>query len=285
MKNEELKTKLREKFTYCPEAILKWLESMVDAGLLGENATSLSDEEMSRRCAKIYHLTDNDRKEIIAKIPPLDETQQRLQKDYLRVLILLQDIERTAENFDAAMKNKDLIEGFRELRVGLLAYYLSDDARQKLSRYGKDDNEIRELSKKLAPRTTFLAHLRNYITGHLDDVVLEKTCQWGGYCMFTKDAMSNPKLMILVNKFLVETGINCCIASKPADKNVIKDEIDLTYPPDYDYFMQFMNETYNLTVEFLSKVKAKIEKQLTPYGEKEAMLRAVWAGETDFTIG
>ena len=68
MKNEELKTKLREKFKCCPEAILKRLESMVDAGLFGENATSLSDEEMSRRCAKIYHLTDNDRKEIIAKI-------------------------------------------------------------------------------------------------------------------------------------------------------------------------------------------------------------------------
>ena len=285
MKNEELKTKLREKFKCCPEAILKRLESMVDAGLLGENATSLSDEEMSRRCAKIYHLTDNDRKEIIAKIPPLDETQQRLQKDYLRVLILLQDLERTAENFDDAMKNEDLIEGLRELRVGLLAYYLSDDARKKFSRYGKDDNEIRELNKKLAPRTTFLAHLRNYITGHLDDVVLEKTCQWGGFSIFTKSAMGNSALMVFVNKFLLETGINCCIASKPDDKNVIRNEIDLTSPSDYKYFMQFMSETYNLTVAFLSKVKAKIEIQLKPYGEREAMMRALWAGETDFAIG
>ncbi|MBQ6141254.1 MAG: hypothetical protein IJI54_08195 [Kiritimatiellae bacterium] len=285
MKNEELIINLKEKFRDCPEDIRKRIESMVDAGLLGEVETSLSDEEVVNQCAKVACLTENERKEIKVKIPKLDEVQNCLQKDYLRVLILLQDLKRTAENFDNAIKNGDWIEGLRELKVGLLAYYLSDDARQKLSRYGKDDTEICELSKKLAPRTTFLAHLRNHIAGHLDDVVLEKTCQWGGYCMFTKDAMSNPKLMILVNKFLVETGINCCIASKPADKNVIKDEIDLTYPPDYDYFMQFMNETYNLTVEFLSKVKAKIEKQLTPYGEKEAMLRAVWAGETDFTIG
>lgn len=102
--------------------------------------------------------------------------------------------------------------------------------------------------------------------------------------MFTKEAMGNPKLMILINKFLLETGINCCIVSKPDDKKVIRDEIDLTYPPDYEYFMQFMSETYNLTVEFLSMVKSKIEMQLKPYGDKEAMARALWAGETDFTI-
>ena len=280
MNDGETKRFLNERFKDCPDDIRKWLESMVDAGLLGEIETSLSDEEMANQNVKIDCLTENERKEI--KIPPLDEVQNRLQKDYLRVLILLQDLERTAENFDNAIRNDDLIEGFRELRVGLLTYYLSDDARQKLSRYGKDDNEIRELGKKLAPRTTFLAHLRNYITGHLDDVVLEKTCQWG---MFTKDAMSNPELMILVNKFLLETGINSCIASKPADKNVIKDEIDFAYPHDYEHFMQFMSETYNLTVEFLSKVRTKIEAQLKPYGERESMVRAIWAGETDFTIG
>ena len=282
MNNEETKLLLKGRFKDSPDDVRKWLESMVNAGLLDDIKTSFSDEEMVNQ---VDCLTENERKEIQVKIPPLDEAQNYLQKDYLRVLILLQDLERTAESFDNAIKNGDWNEGLRELKVGLLAYYLSDDARQKLSRYGKDDNEIRELGKKLAPRTTFLAHLRNYITGHLDDVVLEKTCQWGGFCMFTKDAMSNPKLMILVNKFLLETGINCCIASRPADKNVIKDEIDLTYPPDYDYFMRFMNETYNLTVEFLSKIKAKIEKELTPYGVKEAMVRAIWAAETNFTIG
>lgn len=285
MNVEKIKAILEKRFEDCPKAIQKQFESMVDAGLIGVDMAQLSEKEQTDRYSKICPLTAAEREEIHSKIPQLDDEQKRLQVDFIRVLVLLQDIERTAQNFDKAIQSGDFNEGFRELRIGLLAYYLSDDARKRFSRYGKDESEIRELNKKLAPRTTFLAHLRNYITGHLDDAVLEKTCQWGGFSIFTKSAMGNSALMILVNKFLLETGINCCIASKQDDKNVIRNEIDLTYPPDYKYFMQFMSETYNLTVEFLSKVKAKIEMQLKPYGEREAMLRALWAGETDFAIG
>lgn len=198
---------------------------------------------------------------------------------------MLQDVERTAQNFDAAMQAGNINEGLRELRIGLMAYYLSDAARKKFSWYGKDDDEICELSKKLAPRMSFLAHMRNYIAGHLHDKVLEKACQWGGYCLFAQNAMNTPAQMLLANKFILEAAINCCIASKSADKNMIKDEIDLAYPPDYKYFTQFMSETYNLTIAFLSKVKAKIATQLTPYvDEKEMMVSALWAGDTDFAI-
>ena len=286
MNNPEGKAMSDKEVMDNPEAILQQVQSMMESFLSNMGRTALSDGEKTSWPAIGSCLTEKQREAIKAMITPLDATQKHLQVDYLRVSILLQDLERTAQNFDAAMQAGDFCEGMRELRIGLLAYYLSDDARQKLSRYGKDDNEIHELSKKLAPRTTFLAHLRNYIAGHLDDVVLEKTCQWGGFCMFTQSALDNSAaLMILVNKFLLETGINCCIASKPDDKQVIKTEIDLTYPPDYKYFMHLMSETYNLTIDFLSKVKAKIESQLKPYGEKEAMVRAFWAGDTDFSIG
>lgn len=285
MDNEELKLLLSEKFKECPDAVRKSIESMADAGLLCEGVNSLSEKELISRYAKINFLTESERTEIMDQIPPMEETQLRFQKDYLRVLILLQDIERTAQNFDNAMQSGDINEGYRELRIGLMAYYLSDDARQKFSCYGKDDNEIRELNKKLAPCTTFLAHLRNYIAGHLDDVVLEKTCQWGGFCMFTKQSVGDPKLMILINKFLFETGINCCIASKPADKEVIGGEIDLRYPPDYKCFMNFMSKTFDLTYKFLSKIKVAIESKLKLYEEeKEIIQRAIWAGETNFNI-
>ena len=284
MKNQEEKSVSDEKVRDNPEAIIQQLRSMLESYLSNMDRTALSEEDKSSWAAMVSRLTKEKRKAVIAMIPPLDDTQKRLQVDYLRVSILLQDIERTAQSFDAAMQAGNFNEGLRELRIGLLAYYLSNDARNKLSRYGKDDNEIRELSKELAPRTTFLAHLRNYITGHLDDVVLGKTCQWGGFSIFTKSAMTNSSLMLLVNKYLLETGINCCIASKPDDKNVIKNELDLTCPPDYTYFMKFMSETYKLTVDFLSKVKVKIESQLNPYEEKESMMRALWAGETDFNV-
>ena len=127
--------------------------------------------------------------------------------------------------------------------------------------------------------------MRNYITGHLDTTVLEKVCQWGGFSIFTQNTMKNPKLMILVNKLLLETGINCCIASKPADQKVIEDEIDLAYPPDYEYFMKFMSETFDLTYTFFRKIKVKIESKLKPYESlKEIYQHAIWAGATDFKI-
>lgn len=285
MERKEIKTMLEGEFKDCPEPLRRQMGSMIDAGLLDVDAAKLLEEEKSCRHALIHRLSKDEYDEMCSKIPQLDESQKRLQVDYLRVLILLQDIARTAENFDEAIKNGDFLEGFRELRMGLLAYYLSDDARKNFSRYGKDDAEICELSRKLAPRTTFLAHMRNYVAGHLDAVVLEKTCQWGGFSIFTKSSMCAPALMILVNKFLFETGINCCIASKPDDKKVIKNEIDLTYPPDYEYFMGFMSETYDLTYKFLNRIKEKIEVQLKTYDSPKEMLeRAIWAGATDFAV-
>ena len=287
MKHDELQQILQNRFKGCPDAIIKRLMSISEAGLLDRDFASLPEDEKTLRYEKVYCPTEEEYNEINSMITELDASQKRLQVDYLRVSIILQDVECTAQNFDTAVRNGDFVEGLRELRVGLLAYYLIDDARKSFGFYGKDDEEIRELGRQLSPRTTFLAHMRNYISGHLDAVVLEKACQWGGFCIFTKDTMQDLDMsLFLINKYVLESAINCCIASKGDDKKVIGvDEIDLTYPPDYEHFMKFMSETYGLICQYLAKVRSKIVSQLQLYeGKSNVFKRAIWAGETDFKI-
>lgn len=286
MSHDEIHRIVQDEFKDCPKAILKRLKSIADAGLLDGDFTSLPESEKKLRCEKVYRLTPEERREICAKITELDEVQKRLQVDYLRVSMILEDVEHTAQKYDSAIDDKNNADGLRELRVGLLAYYLFDDARKSFGYYGKDDEEIRKLSKELSPRTTFLAHMRNYISGHLDVAVLEKACQWGGFCVFTKGTVQNKDWSsLLINKYVLEAAINCCIASKEGDKEVIKSEVDLTYPPDYERFMKFMGETYDLIYRYLTKVRVKIVSQLHLYEQRaEVIERAIWAGQTDFKI-
>ena len=121
MSVEEIKAFLKKRFEDCPKVIQKQFESMVDAGLIGVDMAQLSEKEQADRYSKICPLTAAEREEIHSKIPQLDDEQKCLQIDFIRVLVLLQDIERTAQNFDKAIQSGDFNEGFRELRIGLLA--------------------------------------------------------------------------------------------------------------------------------------------------------------------
>ena len=260
MKHDELQQILQNRFKGCPDAIIKRLMSISEAGLLDRDFASLPEDEKTLRYEKVYCPTEEEYNEINSMITELDASQKRLQVDYLRVSIILQDVECTAQNFDTAVRNGDFVEGLRELRVGLLAYYLIDDARKSFGFYGKDDEEIRELGRQLSPRTTFLAHMRNYISGHLDAVVLEKACQWGGFCIFTKDTMQDLDMsLFLINKYVLESAINCCIASKGDDKKEIG--VDEITP-----LLCRFSERKNLRNDRLEKIILSAAKQsLTPY--------------------
>lgn len=213
-------------------------------------------------------------------LEPSDQ-QKKIQRDYIRVVLLRHDIYGFNKAYGEAAKKNDIIECFRILKATFVPYSILLDSIKMLSIYTRDNDELSKMRKKLIPLLEFMNHLRNKMSGHLDDEVLNKVIQWEP-SMFVKEIVEQEKLhTFLIYKTLLESAINTRVAE---NIKVFKGEIDVCYPPDWEMFIAFMDETYSTSVRYLDLLIMTIKPKLSLVKHEESLLKAIWAGATDFNL-
>ena len=221
-------------------------------------------------------------KKIVANVGEFD--QAHLRRDYVRVVLLMQDVEGSADRFDELIKSEKMAEALRELKIGFLAYYLIADSKSALCLYGKGDEKVAELWRELSVRVEFLNRIRNLISGHLDERVLDKLVHWAPD-IFSKKIVGTDAQLVLVNKYLLDVGLSVCAASDKSKREFLKHNVDLTYPPDYEDFLEFMRTSFALAMEYLSEIKSKILSRLKLYeSDEEVFSQMKSAAAVDFKL-
>lgn len=88
-------------------------------------------------------------------------SQEILQRDYVRSLIIHHDMDRNGKAYAIAAKNNDLKKCYRLLKNGFLVYCMLNDALKILSKYSTGDKNLSLKLKRLRGKLVFMNHLRN----------------------------------------------------------------------------------------------------------------------------
>jgi len=187
-------------------------------------------------------------------------SQEQLQRDYLRLLIIRQDIDKNGHAYAVAANAKDGLECFRLLKNGFLAYSMLNDALKTLSIYTMGDEDMVSMRNSIRPKLEFMNHLRNKCSGHLDEVVLDKAIQWEP-SLFITENVNDEHYISIVYKALLESAINSYLDENDCQK-YFRSEIDLCYPQDWKRFIEFMNECEHQSLNFIDSILTKIKPQL-----------------------
>lgn len=229
-----------------------------------------------------------EREEIKDKFKLMDilestEEQRILQRDYFRITLLEYEIEENGKAFELALKDKDILKCFRLLKNAFTSYSILFDNLKHLGTYCKTNQEIALLLKDLRTKLELMNHLRNKMSGHLDDEIIDKAIQWQP-TLFSQSSFDDNNVLPVCYFGLFEASLNSFMDTDGKQK-YFNHEIDVCYPSDWKEFSTFIYETYSLSLEYLSKIKGIILPKLElAQTEEELLLKAIWAGNTDFSI-
>lgn len=145
------------------------------------------------------------------------------------------------------------------------------------------DPELTQLAKTLKARLEFINHIRNRISGHLDEIVLDKAIQWEPMIFFDLNRNNEGLKTLLLNKSLIESAINSYL-DKDANQKVFNTEIDLIYPPDNKLFFQFIDKLTIDSIDLLKKLKSMVEIKVKYWSNENLVETMKKAGKTDFDL-
>jgi hypothetical protein len=207
-------------------------------------------------------------------------TKIRHKKTYVRVILLKNDI----SNYHQDLKDEQ--DFTKKLRLFNNCFVALDILRDSFSHFSlliKNEAELIEKARSLKKRLKFINHLRNRISGHFDEVVLEKAIQWEPQIFSQENRNNEEGKLLLIYKSLIESAINSYVDEKSKQKE-FDTEIDLFYPPDQKLFFNYIGEINTDAIAFLTVLENLNNKQIEYWSRDKMFEMAIKAGETDFNL-
>lgn len=250
---------LKEISAFCEEQINssgeikteRWLERLVELGLLGEN---------------------------------VEETQQdKINKSqYIKALMIYDELSLYENVFYA--QNRDLNSYCRMLRATQKSFIPLSLLKSNMKTWGlyyTDDNNIIDLQKNISLCLEFANHVRNKISGHLENDVINNAIQWGPTLFH--EACKNDRMLqkCQMYKYILESAINSYMDESTHQHKIFKEEIDLSVPHTCQVFYEYLNNLIINSIKYLSFVIEKINSPIT-YFHVIPLNLIKSAGETDF---
>lgn len=128
----------------------------------------------------------------------------------------------------------------------------------------------------------FAKYLRNKFVGHIHSELVEKAVEWKPELRYLAAQMDAPKIMLMVNIFVLETAINTYVGEDGKHK-VFESETDLAYPPDWKRFVDYLEISIRSAMRYLGDLcgvlSAAIDHPAPDNFDFELWARA---GETEF---
>jgi len=131
--------------------------------------------------------------------------------------------------------------------------------------------------KPLRKQFELAKYLRNKFVGHIHPELLAKALEWQPTLRQVLPSGNDPRVMLLVNLWLLETAINTYVESDGTHK-VFASELDLMYPPDWERFARYLESTIRGGIEYLVLIREYWAPRAVPVSPEpfsiEAALRA-----------
>lgn len=252
-------------------------------------------EEIKTFCESMISLNSTDKRsekieaffEEMKKKGVIDEDfnetdeNQYLKSQYIKVSIIYDDLSLYDNIFYAERGNLDSIcKMYQATKNSFLPLALLKSYINGWGLYHANDAYINALKDKIIPGLEFANHVRNKITGHIENDVIENSVQWEPTIF--QDSLKDNELMqrFLLYRSILESAINSYIDANGKHK-IFKQEIDIIYPDTcklfYTYHMQLIKDS----LEYLRKLKNTMNSKIIYFHGLPANLIKN-AGETDF---
>lgn len=203
-----------------------------------------------------------------------------IKEKYFRTILIKDDI---------TIYHKELSEETdwnKKLRLFKNCFIALDILRDSFCHFNmllKNEKKLTEKAKDLKKRLTFINHLRNKISGHLDEKVISKAVQWQPF-IFSQEIKDNEEGMkALIYMSLIESSINSYIDIDSKQK-VFDTEIDLLYPPNQKMFFNYVGNLNVDAIDFLSDIENILKERIIFWDKNELFRMALKAGKTDFNL-
>lgn len=136
--------------------------------------------------------------------------------------------------------------------------------------------------KPLRKNMEFSKYLRNKFVGHIHPDLIAKAIEWQPILRQMATDLDDPKAMLMVNLWILETAINTYIDADGRHK-VFSSETDLMYPPDWKRFLEFLESTVRGGICYLKALQELWGPNILPALQDPLDLElALKAGKTEF---
>jgi hypothetical protein len=174
------------------------------------------------------------------------------------------------------------LNGIVYLKTALVALANVTDFETALKPTYRAKPEPSELFKPLQKNLVFAKYLRNKFVGHIHASLITKAIEWQPLLRKVSSDLNDPKAMLLVNIWLLETTINTYVADDGSHR-VFSGETDLMYPPDWYRFLDFMENTIRGSILYLQLLNKLWAPELIAAQQTGSEIEsALEAGKTNF---
>jgi hypothetical protein len=199
---------------------------------------------------------------------------------YLRSVTIFDDI----SSYHQELKSEN--DWKKKLRLFKNCFIALDIFRDSFKYFNfllQERNDLKMQARSLKKRLEFINHLRNLISGHLEEKLLEKAVQWGPIIFIegNKDNITNQALFTY--KTLIESAINSFI-DKESKQKIFNTEIDLLYPPDLTLFYNYVENLNIDSISFLFEIITILKDKIEWWENDKLLEMAHQAGRTDFKL-
>jgi hypothetical protein len=147
--------------------------------------------------------------------------------------------------------------------------------------------EHRELSRGFMANQKqfeFAKYLRNKYVGHIHPDLIKKAIEWKPELVYMAAHMGDNQTMLMANIFLLETAINTYVDENGKHK-VFDSETDLMYPPDWQRFLRFLEDSARSAIAYLTDLCAVLNGKLNhPDPRNFDFGLSIKAGATKFSF-
>lgn len=148
----------------------------------------------------------------------------------------------------------------------------------------KEHNTLSSLFKEKKPNYEFAKYLRNNFVGHINLELIEKAIEWRPELRYLIARMDDPKFMLMVNIFVLETAINTYVGEDGKHK-VFESETNLAYPSDLKRFVDYLEVSIRSAIHYLSDLCRELSAAIDHLALDQSNFE-LWAkaGKTDFAF-
>lgn len=217
-------------------------------------------------------------------------TQEKFKRDYVKASILLHESQflvNASNTLNTEDNAKSQLVLFTCIKYNFIALKNIHDSKCDFNIYNTDNEELNKLSKALNPYLEFATHVRNLVSGHLDNGIIDNAVQWEPFIFakgLEKHESNNKEIqLIIIYRTLLESAINSYV-DKDGRQKQFGEELDLNIPQYSSMLLDYMNSANDASFAYLTELTHYLNDKIEYIEDLSGLFNAMQlAANTDFS--
>lgn len=200
-----------------------------------------------------------------SELNQLSETKEHksLKSEYIKATFIYDDLRFYRDLLHIKAEDADgLVKKYQYVKGIMLPLFLLSKNLKAWSKYCNGNEKLVTLQKILREELEFANHIRNKITGHLENEVLDITVQWEPLIFHEVSKSDKTAQRLVMFRSLLEAAINSYQDENTGRQKVFQKEIDLDLPRYAAMFFEHLYQMVDESIDYLEELMNTIDTQI-----------------------